>query len=137
LVEPLAVESNLRISTQLAPVEVVGDADRISQVLVNLLSNAIRYNRSGGEVQIMTEAGNNIALLRVRDTGQGIAPENLPHVFKRFFRADKSRSRAEGRNGLGLSICKAIVEAHGGTIDIASKLDEGTTVTIAFPLNRK
>jgi two-component system sensor histidine kinase BaeS len=71
--------------------------------------------------------------LTVTDTGQGIAAEDVPHVFERFYRADKSRSRAEGRSGLGLAICKAIVDNHGGTIEASSELGAGSTFTVRLP----
>ena len=73
-------------------------------------------------------------LLTVADTGQGIPVEDIPHLFERFYRVDKSRSRIQGRNGLGLAICKAIVDAHGGTIDVASQAGVGTTFTVRLPL---
>ena len=73
---------------------------------------------------------NGAAVLTVADTGPGIAPEDLPHIFKRFFRADKSRSRADGRAGLGLAICKAIVDAHGGSIEVASRPGNGAEFTV-------
>jgi two-component system OmpR family sensor kinase/two-component system sensor histidine kinase BaeS len=114
-----------------------GDPQRISQVLTNLLTNALRYTPAGGTVTLRGEARNGRAesgvLLSVQDTGQGIAPEDLPHVFERFWRADRSRTRSSGGSGLGLAITRQIVEAHGGTIDMISIPGHGTTVQIALP----
>ena len=125
----------MKIHCALSPAIALGDADRLSQVLTNLLTNAIHYNRDGGEIRITTAAENGSAVLQVADTGQGIAPEDLPHIFERFYRADKSRARADGRSGLGLAICKAIVDAHGGSIEVASELGRGTTFTVRFALS--
>ena len=99
--------------------------------MTNLLTNAIQYNLPNGEVQLNLKSENGLAVLEVFNTGQGIAPEDLPRVFERFYRADESRTGA-GNSGLGLSICKAIVEAHGGTLEAASE-DGGTTFTVRLP----
>jgi signal transduction histidine kinase len=107
----------------------------LSQVITNLLSNAIHYNKPAGEVRVTTCAGNSQAVLTVADSGRGIASEDLPHIFERFYRADKSRTRAQGRSGLGLAICKAIIEAEGGSIEVSSQLHVGTTVTVRWPTN--
>lgn len=133
LVHPLADERGLAIRCDLTPAEAPGDAQRLGQVITNLLTNAIHYNQAGGEVRIATSSGNGFAILAVTDTGPGIAPENVPHLFKRFYRADKSRTRANGRSGLGLAICKAIVDAHGGSLEVDSVLGKGTTFTVRLP----
>jgi len=86
----------------------------------NLLANAVHHGRDGGRVRVTTRTEGTEAVLTVTDDGPGIAPEDLPHVFKRFYRADEARSRETGRSGLGLAISKAVVEAHGGTIGAAS-----------------
>ncbi|HEY1489801.1 MAG TPA: ATP-binding protein, partial [Verrucomicrobiae bacterium] len=88
---------------------------------------------SGGEVRVKLESQNSLAVLTVADTGHGIAPEDLPRVFGRFFRADESRTGADNA-GLGLAISKAIVEAHGGTIEVASRENTGTTFTVRLPV---
>jgi len=80
------------------------------------------------------DATDSSALFQVADTGEGIAAADLPHIFERFYRADKSRSRAEGCNGLGLAICKAIVDAHGGSIGVTSEVGVGSTFTVKLPL---
>ena len=134
LVRPLAAERGVQIHCELPPLECLGDAERISQVVTNLLTNAIHFNRDQGEVRLSARAEGNLALLTVADTGQGIPAEDLPHLFERFYRADQSRSRIQGRNGLGLAICKAIVDAHGGTIQVASQPGAGSTFTVKLPL---
>lgn len=133
LLQPLARARGIEIHCDCAPASVLGDADRVNQILTNLLSNAIHYNRERGEIRVTTRTENGAAVLTVSDTGPGIGPEDLPNVFKRFYRADKSRARADGRSGLGLAICQAIVKAHGGTIEVTSKLNEGTTFTVRLP----
>jgi two-component system, OmpR family, sensor histidine kinase BaeS len=109
------------------------DADKLSQAVINLLSNALKFTPSGGEVDVRVEAGAAEAEIRVTDTGIGIGADDLPRVFERFYRADTSRSRATGGTGIGLSIARAIVEAHGGTIGAASVPGKGSTFTITIP----
>ncbi len=132
--QPLADERTVKIHCDLESIECVGDSERLTQVVTNLLTNAIQYNQPGGEVRVNLAAQDGVATLRVFDNGQGISPEDLPRVFERFYRADKSRST--GGNGLGLSISKAIVEAHGGTIEAASEPGAGTTFTVRLPTAR-
>ncbi len=133
LVASLARERSVRILCDLSPAPVLGDADRLDQVILNLLTNAIQYNREEGEIRVTTRAENTDALLVVADTGHGISAEELPRVFERFYRADKSRSRAQGRWGLGLAISKAIVDAHGGSIQVTSQPGVGTEFTVRLP----
>jgi signal transduction histidine kinase len=109
------------------------DPQRIGQVLGNLLSNALTYTPSGGEITIAARAKDSEVKVSVRDTGEGISTEDLPYVFERFYRADKSRSRATGGTGLGLSIAKQLVEAHGGTIGVESTLGEGSVFWFTLP----
>src|SRR5579871_5720304 len=134
MVEPLAKEKEVKIESDLAQVEIEADRTRISQLITNLLSNAIRYNRTGGGVKLGVGRENGEAILTVADTGVGIAEEDQGHVFERFFRADKARSREAGGSGLGLAICRSIVEAHGGTIEFTSKANEGTTFVVKLPV---
>ena len=133
LVQTLAEEKSVKIISVVSPLEISGDPERLAQVVTNLLTNAIQYNRPDGEVRVELRLENGLAVLKISDTGQGIAPEDLPRVFERFYRADKSRTGA-GNVGLGLSICKAIVEAHGGTIEVASEPNVGTTFTVRLPV---
>ncbi|MBU4459950.1 MAG: HAMP domain-containing histidine kinase, partial [Verrucomicrobia bacterium] len=133
LLRPLATERSICLDADLAAAPCAGHADRLAQVAANLVANAIHYNRPGGEVSVRTAVEDGAAVLAVRDTGTGIAAADLPHIFERFYRADASRARAEGRSGLGLAIAKAIVESHGGTIAVESREGEGSTFTVRIP----
>lgn len=114
-------------------VAVYGDAVQLDVVLRNLLSNAIRHTPPSGEVVVRVAAEGDGALLEVRDTGEGISPDALPHLFERFFRADEARSRDAGGAGLGLSIVQAVVLQHGGTVEVESVRGRGTTFRVRFP----
>jgi heavy metal sensor kinase len=133
LIRPLSDERGVKIISELAPLKCTGDSERLAQVITNLLTNAIQHNKPDGEVRITAQSQSGTAILTVADTGAGISAEDLPRVFERFYRADKSRSSAN--NGLGLAISKAIVEAHGGTIEVASEEEIGTTFTVRLPAN--
>ncbi len=113
---------------------VQADEQRITQVLFNLISNALRHTPVGGTITISAELREDRILVSVRDTGAGIPPEDLPHVFERFYRADRSRARSTGGSGLGLTIAKQIVEAHGGQIWAQSWLGAGSTFAFSLPL---
>ncbi len=132
-IHPLADQRGLRLNGKFSPAPTSGNADHLGLVINNLLSNAIYYNKTGGEITVTTGAESGIAFVTVADTGQGIAANDLPLIFDRFYRADKSRSRAEGRSGLGLAICKAIVETQGGSIQVSSEPGVGTTFTVRLP----
>jgi len=134
LLRPLAEERRIAIRADLPATACSGDADRLAQVITNLLTNAIHYNREGGEVRITARQENGAATLAVADTGPGISAEELPHIFERFWRADKARSQADGRTGLGLAIAKSIVDAHGGAIEVESEPGVGTTFTVRLPI---
>jgi two-component system OmpR family sensor kinase len=115
---------------------VCGDKDRLKQVMVNLIGNAISYTPLGGEVVVGVGKSENLARLTISDTGPGIPAEDLPHIFERFYRAEKSRTRSrDGKGfGLGLSIAYWIVNNHGGKIEVNSKVGEGTTFCVWLPL---
>jgi two-component system, OmpR family, sensor histidine kinase CiaH len=119
------------------PVYVVGDAARLKQVIINLLDNAIKYTMAGGTIIFTVKAEPPKAILSVKDSGIGIPSERLPHVFDRFYRGDKVRSRAPQGAGLGLSIVSVICQAHGGSVHIQSEKGIGTTVTVEMPLADK
>jgi two-component system, OmpR family, sensor kinase len=114
------------------PAVVLGDEARLIQVIMNLLDNAITYTNAGGKVKLSVQVKHNSACLTVRDTGIGIAPEHLPHIFERFYRADPARST--GRSGLGLAIVDWVVHAHGGAISVESQVGQGTAFIVALPL---
>jgi signal transduction histidine kinase len=110
-----------------------GDASWLLQLVMNLLENALRHTPSGGRISLrVAPEGDEVALV-VADTGAGIAPEHLPRLFERFYRADVARSRATGGTGLGLAICAWIAEAHGGRLSVESDVDVGTSVTFRLP----
>jgi signal transduction histidine kinase len=113
-------------------VVVAGDRPRLEQVAANLIDNAVKYTPAGGGVNVEVSRDGNMAVLRVRDTGIGIPTNELPRIWDRLFRGD--RSRAERGLGLGLSLVKAIVEAHGGTVTVESEAERGSTFTVSLPL---
>lgn len=115
------------------PVYSVGDESRIKQVLVNLLDNAIKYSNNGGQIVTSVRAENNCAVLIVSDDGAGIPVDALPHVFERFYRAEKARPRGTAGAGLGLSIVQAICRAHGGTVSVTSAEGQGTAIQVRLP----
>jgi signal transduction histidine kinase len=125
-------EVSLRGSVSAGVDPVYMDARRIGRVLANLVSNALRHTPSGGTVQVQALRMQDGVMVEVTDTGEGIRPEDLPHIFERFYRGEKSRSRTTGGAGLGLAIAKGIVEAHGGYIDVES-LPESTRFYFVLP----
>jgi heavy metal sensor kinase len=130
----LAKEKDISIHLQSSErVEIEGDAVRIAQVVANLLDNAIKYTEEGGRITVRVSKESDTARFEVADTGIGIAAHALPHLFERFYRADKSRSRSSGGAGLGLAIVKAICTAHQGDVSIASLEGSGTRVTVSLP----
>ena len=130
LFQPLAAEKQVRLETHLAAATVEGDAGRLAQLVTNLISNGIQFNQTGGVVEVSLATRAKEVVLTVRDTGCGISPAGQAHLFERFYRVDTARARASGGNGLGLAICKCIVEAHGGQIAVQSEVGQGTTVTV-------
>ncbi len=133
-IRPGSERAGLSLTVEALPRVVLdGDVDRLREVLDNLLDNAQKYNRPGGAigVKLAEEAGR--AVIQVVDTGLGIAPETVPRIFDRFYRVESSRSRRTGGAGLGLSIVKAIVEAHGGRIEVESQPGRGSTFRVILP----
>jgi signal transduction histidine kinase len=128
-----AVGLSLEVEQPIAGVMVRGDASQLKQVINNLVDNAIKYNRPQGTVRVSARAEGANAILEVEDTGMGIAATEEQRIFDRFYRVDKSRSRAQGGSGLGLAIVRKIVEEHGGTISIESNLGQGSTFRVSLP----
>lgn len=135
---PLARENGIELECSAKEaLEISGDAVKLQQVVYNVIDNAIKYTPRGGEVHTSLARTGKRAVIRVSDTGIGIPADDLPHIFDRFYRVDKARSRATGGTGLGLSIVKQIVQLHGGTITATSEEGKGTTFVIEFPLATK
>lgn len=126
--EPQWSSKGVEIDLDADPVEVDADADLLRQVWVNLVQNAVKFTAAGGSIHVRVSSGPHGRAVEVADTGIGIAPGDVPHVFERFFRADKARG--VGGNGLGLALAKRIVEVHEGTIAVSSTLGVGTTFTV-------
>lgn len=116
------------------PAEVQWDVDRINEVMGNLLANAFKFTSSGGTVELVAAPGDELVIIEVRDTGAGIPPTQLPHIFEKFYQADNQRSASAAGSGLGLAIAKEIVEAHFGSIRCESALGQGTTFTLQLPV---
>lgn len=130
-----AVECGITLEVRAQePVTILGDEARLIQVVMNLVENAVRYTNQGGSVTVSVEAWQGQACLSVHDTGIGIAPEHLPHIFERFYRADPARRSAGSGSGLGLSIVEWVVRAHGGTISVESQPGQGSCFAVILPL---
>ena len=131
-----AQEKEVTINCHLnpTPVNIMGNPDRVEQMLINLIENAIKYNKPGGSVTVQVFSHGGVANVAISDTGIGIAAENLPRLFERFYRVDKGRSRQMGGTGLGLAIVKHIVRSMNGEIEVHSALDEGTEFLITLPI---
>lgn len=134
LLKPLADQKQVELLCDLQPTQITGDAEQLGQVVANLVNNAITYNHKGGQVRLHLVPKHHDAVLTVSDTGIGIDQAKLPKIFDRFYRADEARSGGNTGVGLGLAICRNIVQSHGGTIDVVSTSGEGTTFTVRLPL---
>jgi len=131
---PIAAEKGLTLKWELTPLPLIrGNPHRLRRVMENLLSNAVKYNREGGWVDVSAEYREGYIVVRVADSGIGIPPEDLPHVFDRFYRVQRPETEDIEGTGLGLSIVKSIVEKHGGRVWVESRLGEGTTFTLLLP----
>jgi signal transduction histidine kinase len=131
-----AADVKLELEPMPDDIRTSGDAFRLKQAIINLLDNAIKYNRPGGNVRVSADADESQLAIRVQDSGIGIPHGDRQRIFDRFYRVDKSRSRAQGGSGLGLAIVKKIVEDHGGGIAVESTPDAGSTFTITLPRHR-
>jgi len=135
--QPRATEKSLSIEVNLPenlPL-VQGDPDMLRQVLINLIDNAVSYTQEGGMIRVSAEAGENKVKVAVQDNGIGIPEDSISRVFERFYRVDKARSREQGGTGLGLSIVKHIIDVHHGSVQVNSKVGEGSTFTFVLPVN--
>ena len=128
----MTAESPCRLNQSIPPV--LGDAQWLTQALINLLDNALHYTQSGGAVTVRLQAAGEEIAVAVEDTGYGIEPEHLPHLFERFYRTDWARAKDAGGTGLGLPIVKEIAEAHGGTVSVTSQVDKGSVFTLRLPV---
>jgi signal transduction histidine kinase len=140
--QQLCILAGDRVKVKLADIDQVklmGDRDRLKQVIINLGANAINYTQDGGQVKLGLYKSEGQAKLLVTDNGPGIPPEDLPHIFERFYRGEKSRTRQheESSFGLGLSIAYWIIEAHGGRIEVSSELGEGSSFCVWLPMGIK
>mgnify|MGYP001407058346 CR=1 FL=1 len=132
--EPQWLEKSIEVEAELEEVEIEADHELLSQVWGNLLHNSIKFTPPGGSIRVRLTLEDGKAAVRIADTGIGIGEEDLPRIFERFYKADKSRNRAGGGSGLGLSIVKKIVDLHGGAIDVRSRPGEGTEFTVRLPV---
>lgn len=137
--EELAAKSNINFdlfTNDDTHVAVSGDKEMLSQAIANILKNAICYNKSGGSVEVRLSEAQSRAIIEIKDTGIGMSSQDIDHIFDRFYRAEKSRSRSAGGSGLGLSIADAVIRAHRGKIDIQSIPEKGTRVIVTLPVLR-
>ena len=123
---------NEKVPMDLAEINV--DPDLLERAISNLLDNAIKYTPAGGKIEIITKTQENNLLITVKDNGIGIPAEDLPRIFERFYRVDKSRSREMGGTGLGLAIVKHIIQTLGGEVSVQSEINKGSAFTIKLPL---
>ena len=117
------------------PVVVRGDWLKLRQVFMNLIDNAVKYTPAGGEISVALDTNGGLARVAVIDSGAGIPAADLSHIFERFYRVDKARNRADGGVGLGLSLARTFIEAHGGRIEVVSEIDKGSVFTVYLPLS--
>jgi signal transduction histidine kinase len=129
--EKQSIELEITVPSDLPEIDV--DVERMVQVLGNLVCNAFRYTPAGGKITLSSSRINGDLAIEIKDTGSGIAPEDLPYIFERSYRGDQARKQQDGEAGLGLAIAKSIVESHGGKITVSSELGEGTIFTITLP----
>jgi signal transduction histidine kinase len=137
IIRPQAENENLALETEIDPIlsPVNGDRNRLKQLVLNLLTNAIKYNKSGGRVRVSLHREGDELLLAIEDNGRGIPPSSLPYIFDRFYRVPDQEAGIIG-TGLGLTISKRIAESHQGTIEVESKPGEGSKFTLHLPINR-
>lgn len=132
--EPQWVDKDIEMDVELEEITLIADEDLLSQVWTNLIHNAIKFAPNGGTIGVHLTSSGEEAIIRISNNGAGISEEDRAHIFERFYKADKSRNRTSGGNGLGLSIVKKITEMHQGTISVVSAPEEMTTFTVRLPL---
>ncbi len=137
MLRPLAMQRGVRLHAALSPQTVLGDSDRLHDLAGNLIFNAIAYNRPQGTVSIVVQRERELVVLRIRDSGIGIAPIDLPKIFDRFYRADAARTREPAGAGLGLALAKWIVTAHGGSIECTSEPGRSSEVVVSLPVTNQ
>jgi signal transduction histidine kinase len=138
LLTPAARKRGQRLESSVAPdLRIRGDRTKLNQVLYNLIDNAMKYTQDGGEIHVSLEEKNDPAIWRVRDNGVGIPPEDQEHIFDRFYRVDKARSRETGGTGLGLSIVRQLVGMHQGQVYVESEPGKGSCFVVELPRNGK
>jgi two-component system phosphate regulon sensor histidine kinase PhoR len=136
LMQPAAAKKRQTLRMNLADnvQQIMGDEEYLHRALFNLVDNAVKYTREGGEISLATSTSDGMVSVEIADNGIGIPQEDLPRIFERFYRVDRSRSREMGGTGLGLSIVKHVVQSHGGTIAVQSELGEGSRFVINLPV---
>jgi two-component system phosphate regulon sensor histidine kinase PhoR len=139
LLTPAAQKKNHKLVLQAADDlrPVIGNPEYLERAVLNLVDNAIKYTRENGTIKVVARTENGSSIVEVIDNGIGIASEEVPRIFERFYRVDRSRSRDMGGTGLGLSIVKHIVAAHGGTVEVTSSPETGSTFRLRFPAVRE
>jgi signal transduction histidine kinase len=134
LLQPAAEKKNQQMTAEIEPgLKLFGDRIKLNQILYNLMDNAIKYTPENGKIHVSLKEEDGNLVWRVRDNGIGIPEEDQEHIFERFYRVDKARSRETGGTGLGLSIVRQMVKMHGGTISVSSEPDNGAEFTVSFP----
>ncbi|MBL4938340.1 HAMP domain-containing histidine kinase [Clostridium sp. YIM B02515] len=134
--KPLYIKKNYELSSSIAPgITAIIDKDKFKQIMNNLISNSYKYLKPNGQVHVVLEKEKQNIIIKVIDNGIGIPEKDLPYIFERFYRTDLSRNKNTGGSGIGLTITKAFVEAHGGKIYVESKVNEGTTFIVVLPNN--
>lgn len=133
MLEPQWSVKNIALDVSLEETIICGDEDLLSQVFINLLNNAIKFTPENGNIGVNLSSDENSIVCKISDTGIGISPQDQPRIFERFYKADKSRDRSLGGNGLGLSIVKKIIDLHGGKISLTSEVGKGTEFTVWLP----
>jgi len=133
----IAYQNNIRLTVARSELPLLmGDPERLRQIICNLISNSIKFVKEGGEITVSAEAESNFAAISVADTGEGIPPELMPHIFEKFRQGEESLKRRRGGTGLGLALVKTLAELHDGSVSVKSELGKGTTFTVRIPFVR-